>query len=173
LWQLAIGAALLMVLVAVLAATLHDPFSEWFVERAGLAGIFVGVLVLDALPFTFHEPLLFFGLSGGLPVLVIWPVAGTASFLSGFVGYGLGRLVGPTAFAQRLLARYRIPAFLDRYGTIAVTVAALTPFPFAVATWGGGASKMPLRHLFVGSLFRYPKVLLYVVLMDIGWVTFS
>ena len=36
----------------------------------------------------------------------------------------------------------------------AVAVAALLPFPFAVATWTAGAIGMPWRDLFLGSLVR-------------------
>ena len=51
---------------------------------------------------------------------------------------------------------------MKRYGVRAVAVAALTPFPFAIATWGAGASNVGLKPVLLGSLFRFPKVFIYL-----------
>jgi membrane protein YqaA with SNARE-associated domain len=101
-----------------------------------------------------------------LPVFV---TASAASVLAGPVGWLLGSLLGRFDLVQRMFVRYRISAFLERYGFWAVAVAALTPFPFSLATWASGAARVPLRTVLLGSLFRIPKVLFYFSIIVFGW----
>lgn len=171
-WRLAVGLVSFLAVVAALGLTLRGPveaISAWFVAELGLVGIFAGVLVTDTLPFLVHEPLLLFGLTGGLGFLPVFAAAASASVLAGFVGYGLGRAFGRSYRLQRFLLRYRLADLLRRYGVAAIAVGALTPFPYAVTTWGAGAVGIPLRHLALGSLFRIPKVLFYLTLIALGW----
>ena len=145
-----------------------EAFAGWFVDTFGLVGLGAFVLLVDTLPLT-HEPVLFLGLSGGLG---FWPVcaAGTlGSIGAGIVGWLGGRVLGRQPWLQSLFERYRITAFLRRYGAWAVAVAALTPFPYAVTTWASGAANVPLRLVVLGSLMRGPKVLLYLSLIAAGW----
>lgn len=163
--RLAVGFAVLLVVLSVVFVLAAEPLraiSERFVDQFGLVGVFVGCMLIDATPGLTHEPVLVVARQGGIPFWAIFAAAGTGSSLSGVVGYGIGRLIGGSAFVQRLLIRYRLRHFLHRYGTRAVAIAALTPFPFAIATWGSGASQVPLRSVIIGSLFRYPKVLFYL-----------
>jgi len=139
-----------------------------FVDTLGLAGLFAGVLLLDTVPGTLHEPLMVLGYAGGEG---FWPVVlttGSASFLSGVVGWGLGRALGKAAWLQRALRRYHITSFMHHYGVWAVALAALTPFPFAVTTWGAGATGVPLRHVVAGSLLRFPKEIVYFAIYVYG-----
>lgn len=143
--------------------------SRWFVERFGLAGVFLGILLMDAMPATTHEPLLFIGYEGGLGY---WPVAlagSAASVLSGFLGYGIGVLIGDVPWVRRQFEHYRMYEFYARYGRMAVIVAALTPFPYSFATWAAGATRLSLRELAIGCLFRIPKVFFYFTLIVSVW----
>jgi len=170
--RLVLGIGALLAAVVVLGLTRRQPLealSEKFVEHFGLLGIFVGIAVWDAMPLTTHEPFLFFGYSGGLG---FWPVAMTASagsVTAGFVGYAIGRLLGSWDRFHRLLIRYRIAPFLNQYGAVAIAIAAATPVPFAITTWGAGASRISLRQLAIGSLFRIPKVIVYLAVIVLGW----
>ncbi len=146
-----------------------EALSASFVDAFGVLGVFVGVLILDAIPGTFHEPLLILAYDGGIQYGTIVLVAGTGSFLAGIVGWTCGRLLGKWPFLDHVLTKYRISAFMRRYGGRAVAIAALTPFPYAITTWGAGAADVPLSSLLVGALFRYIKVALYLAIIVYGW----
>ena len=170
--QLAVGLLILLTVAFVAGLTLKTPIeaaSAYFVSKFGLAGIFAGIMVLDAVPFTTHEPLLLLGVQGGLGFWTVFLVAGTASTLSGFVGWTMGRIVGRSAMVRRWMGRYKVDRFLTRYGVWAIAIAATTPFPFAICTWSCGAANVPLPRVMFGSLFRFPKVLFYQTLMVVGF----
>jgi membrane protein YqaA with SNARE-associated domain len=78
-------------------------------------------------------------------------------------------LLGRWAFLTNVFKTYRVTAFLERYGVWAVAIAAFTPFPFAVVTWASGACGLPVKPVLLGSLFRAPKVLLYLTIIVYGW----
>ncbi|MCO4745670.1 MAG: VTT domain-containing protein [Proteobacteria bacterium] len=163
--RLVVGFVVLMVGVGVVYTLAAEPLaivSEAFVENFGILGVFVGCLLIDATPGLTHEPVLLFALDGGLGYGSVLLAAGSGSVLSGVVGYAIGNRLGGVAWVQRMLIRYRLRAFLHRYGVRAVAIAALTPFPFAIATWGAGASQIPIRSVLIGALFRFPKVLFYL-----------
>lgn len=171
LWRMGVGVAVLFVAVIVLAVVLHEPLTALslaFVDRFGLVGVGVGVIITDTFMLT-HEPLLFAAHAGGLGFWATFGVASCASIVAGFLGWFLGNQLGRLAVVQRIFARYRIGAFLQRYGFWAVAVAALTPFPYSAATWASGAAGVSLRTVAIGCLFRAPKVLLYFLLIVVGW----
>ncbi|MCB9664693.1 MAG: VTT domain-containing protein [Alphaproteobacteria bacterium] len=171
LWRMLIGVVLLFVGALALAVLLQDPLTALslaFVERFGLLGVGVGVVITDTFMLT-HEPLLFAAHAGGLDFWATFGVASGASMLAGLLGWVLGNRLGRLALVQRLFERYRLRAFLQRYGFWAVAIAALTPFPYSAATWASGAAGVSLRTVVIGSLFRAPKVLFYFLLIVVGW----
>ena len=143
--------------------------SAAFVNEFGLIGVGLGVLTLDAIPGTFHEPLLILAYDGGIRFWTLVFVAGTASWGSGVIGWTCGRLLRRAPFLVRALERYRIGPFMRRYGGRAIALAALTPFPYAITTWGAGATDVPLSTLMLGALVRYVKVALYLGILVYGW----
>jgi membrane protein YqaA with SNARE-associated domain len=173
--QLTGGVIVMMVLIGALAMVAQEPVelaSAWFVERFGLWGVFLGVLVVDTTVFT-NEPLLFMAWQGGLGFWSVFVVASIASVVAGPLGWLYGRVLGRSAWVQAAIRRRRIDVFLHRYGFWAVTVAALTPIPFSLSTWASGASGVPLAPVLLGSLFRIPKTLFYFVVMVFGWDLFA
>jgi membrane protein YqaA with SNARE-associated domain len=157
--------------VAALGVVLREPLewlAAWFVGTLGLPGIVLAVTLVDTLPLT-HEPVLLLAWSGGVPFWHIWAAASLGSVAAGGVGWGMGRLVGQRPSVQRFFVRYRLADFLERYGAWAVAVAALTPFPYAVATWSAGAARVPLALVLAGSMVRLIKVLVYLSLIVLGW----
>jgi membrane protein YqaA with SNARE-associated domain len=168
------GAALvgLTLIVGLAAWTLQAPLerlSHWFVDQFGLAGVFFGILVMDALPATTHEPMLFIGYEGGLGFWPVFFAGSTASVLSGYLGYLIGMVVGNMPWVKAQFERYHIYEFYARYGRTAVIVAALTPFPYSIATWAAGATRLSMLDLTIGCLFRIPKVLFYFSLIVGVW----
>lgn len=168
------GLVVLLVGIASIAHLARDPLelaARQFVDAFGLLGVFVGVLITDSFVLT-HEPILLVAYAGGLGFWPVFVVASTASVLSGLVGWTLGGLLGRTGFVQRMFVRYKIRPFMEAYGFWAVAVAALTPFPFSVATWASGAASVPLKTVALGSLFRVPKVMFYFLVIVFGWDLF-
>lgn len=169
--QLAGGLVVMMALVGVLAWVAREPVeaaSAWFVGTFGIAGVFVGVLLIDISVFT-NEPLLFLGYQGGLGYWSVLAAASAASVLAGPVGWAIGRMIGRSPWVQQQIRSRHIDVFLRRYGFWAVTIAALTPIPYSLATYASGASKVPLAPVLLGSLFRVPKTLFYFELMLASW----
>ncbi|MCB9679951.1 MAG: VTT domain-containing protein [Alphaproteobacteria bacterium] len=169
--QLGIGLVVVVGIVGALAWFLRDPLtavSQTFVARFGLKGVFTGVLLTDTFALT-HEPLLLAAHAGGLAFWPVFATASVASVTAGPVGWLLGAILGRAAFVQRMFARYRIDSFLHRYGVWAIAVAAITPFPYSVATWASGAAGVSFKTVMLGSLFRVPKVLFYFLLIVGSW----
>jgi len=172
LWRLAIGLVVLFVLVAVLGMLLAEPIeraSAVFLEHFGRAGLFATVFVMDAIPFTTHEPVLFLAYTGGVTFWQVFGLAGTASVLSGGLGWVVGRVLGRWQWLGAAFERHRIGPFLRKYGIVAIAVAALLPVPYAIVTWGAGTVGVRIGHVLLGALFRYPKVLFYLTIMALGW----
>ncbi len=148
---------------------LQDPIeaaSHAFVASTGLVGVFVSVLVIDVMLLT-HEPILLAAWVGGVS---FWPIvltASAASILAGPIGWWCGGHLGKIPAVARLLQRYKLDAFLRRYGLVAIAIAAITPVPYGPTVWAAGASGVPLRDVVLGSLLRFPKVLFW------GWVVVS
>lgn len=169
--QLGVGLAALVAGVGVLGWLLREPltaFANAFTAQFGLAGVFVGTLMTDTMLLT-HEPLLWAGYAGGLG---FWPVYWTttvASVLAGPLGWMYGRVMGRSQWVQNLFEKNHLHAFLHKYGFWAVAIAALTPFPYSLATWASGAARIPLSTVLLGSLFRVPKVMFYFLLIVFGW----
>lgn len=132
-----------------------------FVDEFGLLGVFAGVLALDTLPGTIHEPLMALAWEGGLAYLPIVLASGTGSVAAGVFGWVIGRWLGRFAWVQRTMHRYHIGPFMRRYGGWAVAIAAITPFPYAITTYGAGAAGVRLPVLLAGSMLRFPKEALY------------
>lgn len=171
LWRAAVGLLTLFAGVAALGFLLREPLewlAAWFVGNLGLPGVVLAVTIVDTLPLT-HEPVLLLAWSGGIPFWHIWAAASAGSVAAGVIGWFLGRALGGRPTVQRFFERYRLSSFLDRYGAWAVAVAALTPFPYAVATWAAGAARVPLVLVFAGSLVRLLKVWIYLSLIVLGW----
>ena len=110
-----LGLGALFVVAAAAGYLLQDPIrslGEMAVSRFGLEGMAIAVLLIDSLPTPFsYVPVMLLGIEGGLSVVQVFVVSGTASFLAGLLGYGLGRLMG-------------VPARLDAWLTTARDVGA-------------------------------------------------
>lgn len=172
LWRLGVGLVGLLLAVALLGWTLAEPterVAALFIGAFGAAGVFVLVLLVDAVPFLTHEPILFLAWTGGFSYWSVVALGGTASFLSGALGWSIGRALGRFQPLHDLFERYRIAPFLRRHGALAVAAGALTPFPYALTTWGAGACGVTFRQVMLGALLRYPKVVFYLSIMVFGW----
>ena len=160
------GAAILL---GWLAREPIEKVSAFVVNRFGIAGLFVSILCVDSLPGLTNEPLLLLAISGGLGY---WPIllsARAGSTLAGVVGWVIGGRLRRFESLNRMIIRYRMDIFFERYGARAIALAALTPLPFAVTTWAAGASRVKFRTLLLGCWWRVPKTWFYLTVLDYGW----
>jgi len=164
-------AAFLLLLIAVswAARDTLEWMSHAFVDRFGIGGIVAGVLITDGLPLGLtHEPLLVFAYEGGIPLSTVFLVACATSVACGAVGWGLGKLLGRAAWVQNLLERTGAQNLMDKHGVGAVAIAAVTPFPYAVATWAAGATGVRLSGVMWSALLRIPRIAFYLGLIVFG-----
>jgi len=171
-----IGLSLLLAFSGLCGWLFKEPIvaiGQAFLDRFGLAGLFIGTIIADTspLPLT-HEPLSFIAIAAGLPSWKIIGVISAGSVASGPTGWVLGRvLLSQGRFAHWLERRQpRLMRFMRRRGLATVAVAALLPLPFALATWMAGMLRLPLGKITAISLLRIVKVGFYFQLMKLGWL---
>lgn len=145
---------------------------ESFVQALGGQGLFLCYFAMDAflLPLP-QDPFATLALSGGLPFeeIVFW--AGLGSVVGGMLGYALGRWVSRFDTVQRRFGErlVRGEAFMERWGVAAVLIAGITPFPYSVVCWVGGALRMSFWKFVVASLsIRFVRVASYLWVIEKG-----
>lgn len=171
----AVSTLLIVVAAFVLGAGFREPVAELghrFVDYFGLAGMFVGVLLIDTsiVPMS-TDPLLLVGVSGELSFWPMFAATTTASVCSGPLGYACGSLldrgtrVGP--FLRRRFPRFL--KFIEEHGLKAMVAAALLPVPFSASTWSAGMMRLGLGKVALVSLLRIPKTGFYLWLIAKSW----
>ncbi|WP_437671318.1 YqaA family protein [Sorangium sp. So ce131] len=149
-----------------------EALGRGFVERFGIAGMFVGTYLADA--FSFPIPPQFYMLTaisaGGsqIPPMIAISVA---SLLAGCTGYRLaGRLARFRIFAARLeRTRPKIDRLFDRYGYWAIAIGSISPVPFSMLCYLSGLYQVPWRYFVTLVLFRVPRLFLFYALIRLGW----
>ncbi len=145
--------------LAALGGRLYDSLGYWGVV---LYVFFVDMLILPAsmdIVFAFLEN------------ITPWKMAfilGGASIAGGCTGYWLARSFNRFSFVERFSRSFREQGeqMLHRYGGWAVCIAGITPLPFSSIMWVAGVLKVPFYEVFLGSLIRIPRVLLYYYLIQ-------
>jgi hypothetical protein len=168
----AVGVLLLVVVLAALGAWAREPveaFSRAVVDRLGLGGVFLAVMLLDPVPVVGFQPFVLLGATGGLPLLPLFGLAWAGAALGTVGAWTLGGRFGAHPRARDLLARARIEALLLEHGATALCVAAVGPLPYGLATFGAGAVGVPLRTALLGALARGLKIGLSVAAVAVGW----
>ena len=161
--------------VAVLARLFRRPLQALgtaFVERFGLAGMFVGSLLSDA--FTIPIPPQFYlltAVASGRPQLPAVIVCSVASMMGGALAYRLARPLSRLAPIARLLERTRPQAdrLFARWGSWSVVVAGFSPLPFSGLCYTAGIYRMPLRLFALFLILRIPRLLVIYAAVRAGW----
>jgi membrane protein YqaA with SNARE-associated domain len=170
-----LGLLVMLVIAGACATLLRGPVEALgtrFVETWGALGVAAAVFVCDwsVLPLT-NEPVVLLALSGGIDAATVFAVTAAASVVAGFAGYACGALLGRTSrLRERILAGgSERAAFTRRFGAVGVAIAALTPIPYALATWSAGVLRVPLAGFALACLVRVPKTAFYVWLLATVW----
>jgi membrane protein YqaA with SNARE-associated domain len=140
--------------------------TAWAHQELGLPGLFGVILLGDGLGVPIPPDLVLVVVSKtALAASWTWlvPAFGVASSASGVVGWWLGKKLGETRIAARVLGRRRVrgEALVARYGGWAVALGAITPIPFCITCWIAGTFKMSLRSFAPMTLLRIPRFLVY------------
>jgi membrane protein YqaA with SNARE-associated domain len=172
--RMVLGLLVMTGLVAVLGLLFRDPIqgaSTAFIDRFGLAGVFIGVFVADALPVCTHDPILFAAHSGGVPPVLLCVVAMSAAILAFGFDFAVGRLLGKRLEPlSRFADRFHVSELLRHYGTTAIVAAAILPVPFALVVYVIGVSgQVSFGTVVVGSLVRASKIGFTVSAIALGW----
>jgi membrane protein YqaA with SNARE-associated domain len=179
-WKSARGMIIGLLVFFALAAALGAYFIEPIeaaggaaIDRFGLAGLAVAVLLVDTFPTPLsYVPFMFLALAGGVSVMDVLWISSLASYVGGLLGYGIGRGIGmPARLEAWMLSRYpRIRPLIDQYGGRGVAVIAFIPLPLAFGTWTAGALKIPPGQVALALLVRLPKTMLYLWMLQLGWL---
>ena len=173
--KLAIGVIVILGALVVLGLFFReyiDVLGQRAVDLMGYPGIFLGIAAADM--FTLPIPpdaYLFAAVTANLPIWKVIVIGSIASILGGIGAYWIGHLLKDTRFVQRLTKpfRERGEAFINRAGSIAVIVAAVTPIPFSIICMLAGSTAMRLRLFLPATLFRIPRIAGYFLLYHLIW----
>lgn len=174
--RLVVGVVALVLGFGALSLVLREPLTEFaavWVSRTGLAGVFIAVAALDSVP-TPVPPDIFTGIAmmGGVQFWWIVAAASLGSVTGGSVGWAIGRRFRQAEwFRRRVAGHWREPyGLVQRMGTIALVLGAVSPLPFSVTCYAAGALSMPYGRFLAVATLRAPRMAFYLGLMQLGWV---
>ncbi len=170
--RLGLGLLVLVGLIAALGLAVREPvaaFGARVVAELGLPGLFAAVVAMDQIPGVGFQPALFFGYTGGIPLLNLVIAAWAASYVASIGVYGIGRTLRNSTRLVAFLERWRIGGWLRDHGARAIAVAAVAPVPYGLATLGAGVLGVRLRDLLVGASFRGVKIAATAAAIGLGW----
>ncbi len=143
---------------------MFEPLMEWsieFIREKGLLGLFA-VMVIGSSPIPIPvEVVALTAISLGAPSLPTALFAAVGATLGGLISYYVGK---GFIDVSRLRARYEerlheARDWLDKYGTAAIFIFAVTPLPYDAIALAAGAARMRKRKFvtatFFGRLLRY------------------
>lgn len=126
-----------------------QPILDWM-NSLGETGLFILAFTESSFfpipPDFLYIPMI---LSGAQNPYMLALIASIGSVLGAVFGYGIGYF-GGRPIIQFILGKHsetvlnKAEAFFEKYGSMAVLIAAFTPIPFKVFTLAGGMAKMPL-----------------------------
>lgn len=143
--------------------------SLWLKDHFGMPGIGLLVFLVDCIPNVFSSDVVF-AFTQGWNIPLLLAVMSVASILGGVSGFYLARLLGKTKGMQKLVSGYlsKGKVLIHKYGTLAIILAALTPIPYAHTCWIAGMMELEPKKVWLGSLFRIPRMILYYLAISGG-----
>jgi len=174
--RLGISAVAMVAIFGTLSVLLREPlttFAAAWVSATGLTGMFLAVATFDCVP-TPIPPDLFtgFAMMGGVGFWPIVAVATLGSVTGGSVAWSVGRRFRLAAwFRRRVEGPWQHPySLVQRLGTVALVLGAISPLPFSVTCYAAGALNMSYPRFLAVAALRGPRMVLYLGLMELGWV---
>lgn len=147
-------------------------FATLIIDNFGWTGVFVGILLTDALTFPVPpDTYLLISVATGRDPITMLVVCSIGSIIAGNVAYFLGPYLAKTPFFNTRIERFRHKGekLFQRYGVWAVVIAALTPIPFSIVCWFSAIYKMDRTKFFFATFARIPRLVGYYYLFVLGW----
>lgn len=137
---------------------MEDSILDWFAQfGAASLGLmsFSEAIIQPVPPDLMYIPQLINAKGTTSLILWLWMVVTVTSVAGSLVGYWLGQKWG-----RSLLDRYasrssvmRLEALTERYGTVGIFIAAVSPIPYKVFGWVAGMGEMDKRNFVIAGLF--------------------
>lgn len=147
---------------------------SWLGEHLGLWGVGIYCLLVDMfiVPTTVDVIFPFTLVWNPVPLLL---VMSAASALGGYGGYWIARSFNHWRIVNRVTSRYRSKweHILQHYGAWGIALAGFTPIPFSTISWTAGLLKVPWGWAAIACLSRFPRMLVYYLLIRAGISLFS
>ncbi len=140
-------------------------------EHLGFAGLAAILAVTDSFISPFPPDLLLVVIAKSQLAQTWWlavPALGVLSSASGLLGWAISRRVGNTRIPRLIFGRFQRynAALVERYGTLAVALGAVTPIPFSVTCWTAGMFRLPFERLAWVTLLRIPRFVAYYLMIE-------
>lgn len=156
-------------------AYIREPLTQFaalIVDKLGWTGVFVGILLTDALTFPVPpDTYLLISVATDKDPVTMLVVCSIGSIIAGNLAYSLGPHLAKVPFFNSRIESFRQKGeklFL-RYGVWAVVIAALTPIPFSIVCWFSAIYKMDRTKFFFATFARIPRLIGYYWLFVLGW----
>lgn len=142
---------------------------QWVTEHLGFFGVGLFVYITDTFILPITADIIFpFVLSYRAVPLII--MLSLASALGGISGYWIGRLLGHLNFIKRISSSFNRDGehLVNLYGGWAIAIAAITPIPYSTVCWIAGMLKVNPYVVALASLARFPRMIIYYLLIKGG-----
>ncbi|CAK0904894.1 unnamed protein product [Prorocentrum cordatum] len=145
--------------------------SRWLMDKVGLWGLFLAVLLADGLPQPFtYVPLIFLAVKGSAEKAAVFAVCAAASYVAAVAGYLIGANMRSCPCGGRFFRMLEkdypaVGPLMEKKGALGVAVCAVLPVPLAAATWTAGAFEV---RLLPSSSSRLPPPIAVFVLLSRG-----
>ncbi len=161
-------------LVYVLASEQLDELGLWLSRNLGYAGVALFSLFVDMFIMPTSVDILFPFVMQWRPVPLLL-VMGAASSLGGYTGYWIARSFNHVKWIERAVEKNREKgtALISRYGPWAVVFAGITPVPFSAVCWISGITKAHAGWTAAACLSRFPRMVIYYLLIRGGILILS
>lgn len=129
-------------------------YGQDFVINYGFLGLFFFSFTESFIQPIPVDPVLVAAVAAGFNPHLALIIALAGSMLGASVGYLLGIKLGHP-IAIRIFGKKPIDhaeVYLKKWGVFGVALAALTPFPFKIATWAAGIFEMPFAHFLISAI---------------------
>ncbi len=147
-----------------------ESWARELVESYGYIGIFLISYTESIAQPVPPDPFIAGGTALGLDPLTSAFVAAIASVLGGLTAHTLGLKLGEPAVRRIISEKHFVKgeALFNRYGVVAVLVAALTPIPFKVVCWLAGIFEMRRTPFLIAAFAgRFPRFMAVALMGDL------
>ena len=130
-------------------------FFELFGPLALALLSFTEAIIQPIPPDVLFLPMAYEARNNGSLLIWLWLVVSLSSVLGAIIGHALGKRYGTKLIDKfgKPHHRQQLENMFERYGTLGMFIAAISPLPYKVFGWMAGASDMKLRPFIIAGIF--------------------